>query len=1170
MIWPQIWFNPRAWLPQVPQWQWAKPTAKTGMKQPIVSPNMTPMDAAPMTPMSPVDQRLAGLQDRMSMMPRTQMPQADTSAFSIDQIFRKGQNMMKPQIWADFGTGLPSAEQVRQTPQEAFMPQATPETPVQAPTASVATDTAVADLVADIKNVVAEGREVEISRLKELYPEYANLWDAVLQDLVIDLQNVVREGREVTPERVLELYPELAGQQAWVKQDTSSIFKSMPWDTLPYADPLKPYTWEEWVWQYIWETAMNIPSSARNVIAGLWNMITSPIQTIKWIWKGISWAGANVGIAWLSAITGKSKEQIKSEIFSEWNQLYEFIRDKIWIDLSENEQVADAIWWFMVDRYGGSEEIKKTIKEDPVGIFWDIVSLFQWWTTMAGRAWIINKSQQASIMAKLNAIDPYIQIPAQATKGAWKMIWLTRSWLSNLAEMTMNKITSIDKEDRVFARKNPQIVNSFIDWTKTVEDVAWQIQSKFEEMSDTRKVMWKEYEDIRKMWNTADVTKIIDEIAPWLWEKWINIWTDGNITFDKFSKFNEKQQKAISQARKIVQDVAGEWSIAADDILNLRQKLDDLINWEWKPLKASTVDKEAANVIQSFRRAIDNKAKTIPWLAELDKKFWPVINDINTFRKDWFNSDWTLKDNALSKIKNLTNDANKSRLERLERIMPWITNEVRWLKVWIAVDTAMKSNVWQYVQQMLLWWWLVSTLTNPTLVVPLITAWVVLTPKNIIKIIQTIWAAEEWIGNIVDKIKKWLKLSDWEESKLAKIIEQNPDEIQRIAPTLPDKPKNVPTNPTTNVADSNMPRQRSLDTTKIDDIVPPARTSNMDITQPSAMVKAPDDVVLYRAWDLSDPRKTWIFLSNNRDIAKNYETTWLWWKKTKEYILKPWLKIKETETRYSLIRELDPKFKRNDVYYKIVKKYQKEWWNAEQARTAYLERKIRLLLQKKGYDWVKYSWGTFSDQAWEYQIFNAKNIITKIDGWASKTSNLGIRQPSAMLKAPDDLMSEARKYKSADEFNNALLNNRYTVDDTSVVFHWSPNANNIIKDNKFIPSKDWMMWWWVYFWREWWDVKAYLRQSHSWVKSKTNQQLIISDIDWLNIKKLNISQQEYYDFLKKNYWDSWVKWWEMFAKDMKKQWYDWAELSSRWYVVIWDAKKVNPIDLKQIREQANK
>lgn len=81
----------------MPQRNTTTPTAKTGTVVPSVSPSMTPMDqapmtsmnAAPMTPMSPVDQRIAGLQDRMSTMPTTQMPKADTSAFSLEQIFGK-------------------------------------------------------------------------------------------------------------------------------------------------------------------------------------------------------------------------------------------------------------------------------------------------------------------------------------------------------------------------------------------------------------------------------------------------------------------------------------------------------------------------------------------------------------------------------------------------------------------------------------------------------------------------------------------------------------------------------------------------------------------------------------------------------------------------------------------------------------------------------------------------------------------------------------------------------------------------------------------------------------------------------------------------------------------------------------------------------------------------
>jgi molybdate-binding protein len=61
----------------------------------------------------------------------------------------------------------------------------------------------------------------------------------------------------------------------------------------------------------------------------------------------------------------------------------------------------------------------------------------------------------------------------------------------------MNKLTNIDKEDRVFARKNPDLVNGYVDGTKTVDDVAQTIAQKMDDIQTDRKSLGTEYETIR-------------------------------------------------------------------------------------------------------------------------------------------------------------------------------------------------------------------------------------------------------------------------------------------------------------------------------------------------------------------------------------------------------------------------------------------------------------------------------------------------------------------------------------------------------------------------------------------------------------------------------------------------------------------------------------------------
>jgi len=63
--------------------------------------------------------------------------------------------------------------------------------------------------------------------------------------------------------------------------------------------------------------------------------------------------------------------------------------------------------------------------------------------------------------------------------------------------MVLNKVTAIDKEDRDFAARNPEIVNSFVEGKRTVEDVAQQLYDKMDEAENNRQALGQEYQNLR-------------------------------------------------------------------------------------------------------------------------------------------------------------------------------------------------------------------------------------------------------------------------------------------------------------------------------------------------------------------------------------------------------------------------------------------------------------------------------------------------------------------------------------------------------------------------------------------------------------------------------------------------------------------------------------------------
>lgn len=250
---------------------------------------------------------------------------------------------------------------------------------------------------------------------------------------------------------------EVVEQSNWVMWEIAPD----EWLQLPYANPIKEYTGDESWLDYAGWTIANIPWSAWNIISWLWNMVMHPIDTAKWLWKAVSWAGANV-VKWgINKATWETDEQINAKIYNEDNPVYTFMRDKIWIDLKENEQVADSMWEFLANRYGGREEIKKTFKEDPVWVVWDVVWLLEWWVNMAGKAWIISEAQKVWMLNKLSQVQPYTKVPELAVKWAVKTVeWAMTipSAIANAPETIAKTITKTKtSQDKLFKAQNPSL-----------------------------------------------------------------------------------------------------------------------------------------------------------------------------------------------------------------------------------------------------------------------------------------------------------------------------------------------------------------------------------------------------------------------------------------------------------------------------------------------------------------------------------------------------------------------------------------------------------------------------------------------------------------------------------------------------------------------------------------
>jgi hypothetical protein len=215
-------------------------------------------------------------------------------------------------------------------------------------------------------------------------------------------------------------------------------------------------------------------------------------------------------------------------------------------------------------------------------------------------------------------------------------------------------------------------------------------------------------------------------------------------------------------------------NINAWNVLDMRQKFDDKLNWDGKAMdlnwNLSAVDKATEWLIQDMRWAIDNRAKvSVDWLKELDAKYSEALAEMQQIKKDWLNPDWTFKDNARSKLRNLTKAWNEAKLERLEKVIPWITNDLKALDVWLTVEKATKQWVWQYSKSI---WvagtvWALASWNVPALLAS-IWVWILATPKNFVRVLEA-------YPDIAEKLSAWQELLPSDVAKLQSLASRIQD-----------------------------------------------------------------------------------------------------------------------------------------------------------------------------------------------------------------------------------------------------------------------------------------------------------------------------------------------------------------------------------------------------------
>ncbi len=335
------------------------------------------------------------------------------------------------------------------------------------------------------------------------------------------------------------------------------------------------------------------------------------------------------------------------------------------------------------------------------------------------------------------------ELVKQWAKLWWKAVKSTvkplAKWTAKASEFVASQAFWINPSTIKTIIKNPKLYNEVERGILSSEEMLSTLGSKID------KKIWeiwetgKKYQDIKKV---ADITP--PNVVEVLSKRWITIDDSWKLDFTNTNMADASDLNAIQKAYDIVNS-------PNINVINIRWKLDDLINYE------SKTTSKWQWVIKEMRKVIDEKAKLeIPWLSELDETYWTMAKQLKSIKKDFLNPDWTFKDNALSRISNLTKKWNEAKLERVKELVPWIEENINAVKAFEDVTLA----GWQKVGAYFRWAgtagaWFIAGWPVWAIV------WLLLTsPQVATNLLKWIWYADDFIKGIVTNIRNGTKITE--------------------------------------------------------------------------------------------------------------------------------------------------------------------------------------------------------------------------------------------------------------------------------------------------------------------------------------------------------------------------------------------------------------------------
>jgi len=589
--------------------------------------------------------------------------------------------------------------------------------------------------------------------------------------------------------------------------------------------------------------------------------------------KNILWWLYNI-LPWIAELWTNVVKWVWTDMWMKfWNVLWivddeEYSKYEKW----QIDKTGQMITWIVTDyanKYWTKEWFTKAVTEDPTAIVWDALSIIWWWvftkwkltnyqkvaletqkkniinqvknaTTLEEKSALIKqwieKSKQILEKTKqiksnqealdiVNKYNPYIAVPKLAIKGT--VLWATKTaevinkvWTPT-TEYATKLMTWLNRDTQRFIKNEPDLWKKINNWEINADQLAQEVKTRIQSRLDSLSETWKGYETMKQ-----DTTKFNKKEIQWIYDDVTNKeWLSKNLI-----ELPLEDRWAIKQAQSYLDEY--KWKeLTTKEIIELKAKLRSLVSyWKW-------VTPQWERIVKSIITNLDNNLKSkVPWYAELDKTYWPERNFLNQVKKDILKPDWTLKDNAISIIRNLSNKWKEFKLERFEELFPWITKQIEWIKAFEDLQASIEWKTWSYARWVLLWWWWYAAWW----IIGWLVTFILTHPKVASKVLEWYWLSKQYINQLFSKIKGNGIISKQEQSIIENAVKstKSDDLLNNL-----QKDDWVPNIPNSNNANTRLLQKKwTTQTSKIDDI-PPEEPPTLWWTKPKVVTpKKPNPI----------------------------------------------------------------------------------------------------------------------------------------------------------------------------------------------------------------------------------------------------------------------------------------------------------------------------------------